>query len=110
MANAFKRKVQSSVGVTITTIGAYTVPAATQVTVIGLTVANVTGNNIVVSVTLYNGATDYYIVKDCPIPIGSSVVVVGGDQKVVLEPGDSIRVVSNTAASADCILSILEMA
>lgn len=105
----FKRKVQSAVGTTITSVGGYTVAAATQVTVIGLTVANLTTSNIFVDVTLYNGATDYYIVKGCPIPVGGSVVIVGGDQKVVLETGDSIRVKSDVAASADVIMSILEI-
>lgn len=111
MANTFKRKVQASIGTTLTSVGTYTVPASTQVTIIGLTVANTSVSNITVDVTLYNGVTDYYIVKNCPVPIGSSVVIIGGDQKVVLESGDSVRVKqSDAAASADVIMSILEIA
>lgn len=106
---AFKRKVQASVGTVITAIGGYTVGAGLQVTIIGLTIANRTAGNIFVDVTLYNGATDYYIVKGAPVPAGGSIVIVGGDQKVVMEPGDSVRVLSDVAASADAIMSILEI-
>jgi hypothetical protein len=37
------------------------------------------------------------------------MVVVGGLQKVVLESGDFISVVSSAAASADVIVSVLEI-
>ena len=50
-----------------------------------------------------------YLVKDAPIPVGGSLVVIGGDQKVVLEPGDRIKVTSNTASSADVVLSHLDI-
>lgn len=109
MANTFKRKLQQNIGTTVTTVGGYTVPAATQVTVIGLTVSNITAVNIVVEVSVYSGAIDYFIVKNCPVPVGGTVVLVGGDQKIVLETGDAIRVKSDTATSADCIMSILEI-
>jgi hypothetical protein len=33
---------------------------------------------------------------------------VGGDQKLVLETGDLIRVVSDTASSVDTIVSVME--
>jgi len=36
-------------------------------------------------------------------------VVVGGDQKVVLETNDSIKVKSDTATSVDAVMSILEI-
>ena len=60
--------------------------------------------------TRTSGAQDsVYIIKDAPIPVGSSLIVVGGEQKVVMEPGDTLKVTSNTASSADVVLSILEI-
>lgn len=109
MANAFKRKLSRSVGVTLTAVGAYTVPAATQVTVIGLVVSNTSAASVLVDVTVYDGANDTYLVKSCPIPAGGSVIVVGGDQKLVLEVGDSVRIKSDTATSIDAVMSILEL-
>ena len=36
-------------------------------------------------------------------------MVVGGDQKVVMEPGDVFTVTSDTASSADVVLSHLDI-
>jgi hypothetical protein len=50
-----------------------------------------------------------YLIKAAPVPVGSSLVVVGGEQKVVLNASDVLKVTSNTASSADVALSILEI-
>lgn len=44
MANNFKLKTKASVGVT--TVGIYTAPASTTTTVLGITLANVSGSSI----------------------------------------------------------------
>ena len=109
MANAFKNKTQRQIGTSLTAIESYTVGGSTETTVIGLTIANTTTSPIEVDATLNDGSNDFYIVKDAPVPAGGSLVAVGGDQKVVLMPGDSIKVKSDTATSADVIMSILEI-
>ena len=92
MANTFKNRTLRAVGTGATDVGAVVAPS-TQTTLIGMTVANITTN----------------IVKTAPIPTGGSLVVLGGDQKVVLMTGDKITVTSNTASSADVIMSFLEI-
>ena len=109
MANTFKRKVSQGIGTSATAIGSYTVGAGTQTTVIGLTCANVTTTAVTVDVILNDGSTNTYIVKGATVPSGGSLVVVGGDQKVVLEPNDSVTVTASTASSVDAIMSILEI-
>jgi hypothetical protein len=109
MANTFTRKLSRSIGTSLTAVGSYTVGASTDVTVIGLTVANRTASQVLVDATLNDGSNDTYIVKDAPVPAGSSLVIVGGDQKVVLTTNDSIKVKSDTASSVDAIMSILEI-
>ena len=109
MANAFKNKTQRQIGTSLTAIESYTVGGSTETTVIGLTIANTTTSPIEVDATLNDGSNDFYIVKNAPVPAGGSLVAVGGDQKVVLMPGDSIKVKSDTATSADVIMSILEI-
>ena len=109
MANTFKRKVSQGIGTSATAIGGYTVGAGTQTTVIGLTCANVTTTAVTVDVILNDGTTDTYIVKGATVPSGGSLVVVGGDQKVVLEPNDSVTVTASTASSVDAIMSVLEI-
>jgi len=113
MANAFKSKTDTAVGTSAATV--YTCPSSTETTIIGLTVANIVTSQIEIDVQLdastrTSGAQDsVYIIKDAPIPVGSSLVVVGGEQKVVMEPGDTLKVTSNTASSGDVVLSILEI-
>lgn len=109
MANTFTRKLSRSIGTSATAIGSYTVGSSTETTIIGLTLSNRTASQVLADVTLNDGSNDTYMVKDAPIPAGSSLVVVGGDQKVVLVTGDSIKVTSDTASSIDAIMSILEI-
>jgi hypothetical protein len=43
------------------------------------------------------------------VPPGSNIILVGGEQKVVLETGDSLTLRSNVASSVDIVLSALEI-
>ena len=108
MANAFKLKTDTAVGTSAATI--YTCPSSTETTIIGLAIANIVSSQIAVDVQIENNDGDnIYVVKAAPVPAGSSLVVVGGDQKVVLEASDVLKVTSDTASSADVSLSILEI-
>ena len=108
MANTFKNRTLRAVGTSPADVGAV-VAASTQTTLIGMTVANITSGVIAVTVTLGDGTNTTNIVKTAPIPTGGSLVVLGGDQKVVLMTGDKITVTSDTASSADVIMSFLEI-
>ena len=73
-----------------------------------MTVSNVSGSSVNVTVTYNDGSSDTNIVKNAPLPSGGSLVPIGGDQKIVLTTGDSIKVSSNTASSIDAIISVLQ--
>lgn len=109
MPNNFKRKLSRSIGTSLTQVGSYAVPSSTEVTVIGLDISNTSSSQVLVDATLNDGSNDTYLIKEAPIPSGGSLVVIGGDQKVVLEPTDSIKVKSDTASSVDVVMSILEI-
>jgi hypothetical protein len=109
MANSFKRKLSRSIGTSLTAVGSYTVGSSTEVTVIGLVVSNTTASQVLVDATVNDGANDTYLIKDAPVPSGGAIVIVGGDQKVVLEVGDSLKVKSSAASSVDVVMSILEI-
>ena len=86
-------------------------PSSTTTTVIGLTCANVTSTSpIKVSIRVYDnsGTAHYYVVKNAEIYEGSALVAVGGDQKLVLETSDIVKIVSDTASSVDTIISVME--
>ena len=108
--NTFKRKLSASVGTTATAVGGYQVELNIQTTVIGLACANRTASQITTSAYLEaSDGTIVYLIKDAPIPSGGSLIIIGGDQKVVMELSDQIKVVSDTASSLDVVMSILEI-
>lgn len=108
MANAFKLVTDTGVGTTAATV--HTGAASTETTIIGLSVANIHTAQIEVDVQLENNDGDnIYLIKAAPVPVGSSLVVIGGEQKVVMNASDVLKVTSNTASSADVALSILEI-
>jgi len=109
MANAFKNSITGSIGTS--GVKVYETPSATSTTVIGVNVANVNSNNISVSVMMRDTSANktVYIVKDALIVPGSSDILVGGEQKLVLEAGDFLSVTSSLSNSADVIVSVLEI-
>ena len=100
MANVFKNYTSASVGTSPVTV--YTVPSSTTAVLIGCNIANRTASSINVDVQL--GST--YIVKGAPVPAGSALGVLDG--KIIAETTETIVVTSDTASSADVILSALE--
>jgi hypothetical protein len=109
MANIFKNKVAANIGTGGTAL--YTVPSATTATVIGLSIANTTASNITVDVQITDtsAGVTIFLIENAIITPGSNIVVVGGEQKVVLETTDIVTVTSSVNSSADAILSVLEI-
>jgi len=109
MANTFKNSAVAATGTSEVTV--YTTPSSTTTTVIGLTCANVTSTSpIKVSIRVYDDSASayFYVVKNAEIFEGGALVAVGGDQKLVLETGDILKVVSDTTNSVDVIVSYME--
>lgn len=107
MANTFKNNFQQNIGQTVTTV--YTAVSGVQATVIGMSVANITNSDVLVNVLVNSAGSDYFLVKNATIEPGSALIPVGGDQKLVLEASDFLRVQSDTASSLDVIVSVLEI-
>jgi hypothetical protein len=107
MANTFKNSFGKNVGTSASTV--YTTPSSTQTTVIGLSIANTTTGVVTADVYVTSGGVDYFMVKGATIPAGGALVPVGGDQKLVLEAADDLKVVSSAATSLDVICSVLEI-
>ena len=109
MANTFKNAAAAATGTS--EVSVYTVPSSTTTTVIGLTCANVTSTSPVkVSIRVFDASATahFYVVKNAEIFEGGALVAVGGDQKLVLETGDVIKIISDTASSIDTIVSVME--
>ena len=107
MANTFKLKTKANVGVTTSNV--YTVPSATTTVVIGVTLANTTGSSINVGVGVTRASSDdVKLMKNVPIPQGSSFEFMAGN-KVVLETTDTLTAESDVSNSLDVALTIMEI-
>ena len=113
MANTFKLTSKGSIGVT--TVGVYTAPSSTTTVIIGITCANTSGSGIHVGVGITRagasvgvGSDNIKLIKDVPIPQGSSFEFMQGN-KIVLETTDSFTAKSDTNNSLDVALTIMEI-
>ena len=107
MANTFKLKTKANVGTATSDV--YVVPSATTTVVIGVTLANTTGSSINVGVGVTRASTDdVNLMKNVPIPQGSSFEFMAGN-KVVLETTDTLNAVSDVNNSLDVALTIMEI-
>ena len=107
MANNFKNYFLKNA--TTSAANVYAPAAATQATVIGMTIGNTTASPISANVTVVSGGTTHFMVQNATISNGGALVPIGGDQKLVLEFGDYIQVQTSASNSADVILSVLEI-
>jgi mannose-6-phosphate isomerase class I len=110
MASTFKNALKSGVGTT--PVVCYTTPVSTTTTVIGLSIANTHNATIYVDVDVTDTSAGVTAKagKQLLVPVRGSIIVIGGDQKLVLEAGDIVTITSSTANSADVIMSVLEVA
>ena len=107
MANTFTSYMNKDVGTSAATV--VTVGASTQTTLIGMSCANTTTSPVTVDAYITRSAVNYYLVEGATVPVGGSLVIVGGDQKVVLITSDALKVVSSTASSIDVVTSVLNI-
>ena len=104
MAQNFRRYTSNDVGTSAATL----FTADSYDTVVGISVANVTASAVVASVYINDSSNDIYLVKDVSIPSGSALQVLDGGAKFVVQSGDSLKVVSDTASSLDVWVSTVD--
>jgi len=115
MANAFKvitRDVCPASAGTPETL--YTVQSGSTIVVLGLNLANVHTAQVTASVTLVSTTTQTsqtqnttaHIIKDAPIPSGSTLAVLDG--KIILNVGDIIKIDCSVADKISASMSYME--
>ena len=95
----------------------YTTPGSTTTVVLGIMVANVHSSQVTASVKLVSDTsgggrtatnTTTFLVKDAPVPVGSSLELLSGN-KVVLETTDKIQIDCSVADKVSVTMSIMEI-
>lgn len=107
MAQNFRRYIERAIGTSATDI-----PDGTDFdsydTIVGINLANIVTQQISVSVYIANSGNNYYLIKDAPIPAGSALQVLAGGAKFVVQSGDRLYIVSDTASSVDAVVSAVD--
>ena len=104
MAQNFRRYTSNDIGTSAATL----FTADSYDTVVGISVANITASAVTASVYINDGSNDIYLIKDAPIPSGSALQVLDGGAKFVVESGDALKVISDTASSLDVWVSAVD--
>jgi len=104
LAQNFRRFTSNAVGTSPATIHT----ANSYDTIVGISVSNILTTAINVDVYINDSANDIYLVKTAPIPSGGSLQILDGGAKVVVQNNDAIKVVSDTASSADVWVSMVD--
>ena len=104
MAQNFRRNTSNNVGTS--PVSVYT--ADSFDTIVGIALTNVHSSSINVDCYINDGANDRHLVKSAPIPVGSQLQLIDGGAKVVVQSGDVIKVVSDTASSCDVWVSAVD--
>ena len=107
MANVFNNQLTADIGTTPVTV--YSTNSVTKATVIGINISNNTTATVTADIILDDGVTQIYIVKGARIPAGTALAAMGGDQKLVVNESSTLSVQTDTAASSDVVVSVLEI-
>ena len=104
MAQNFRRYINRNIGTSASTI----LTADSYDTIVGINIANTTGSAVNASVYITNSTLDYYLIKSAPIPSGSALQVIDGGAKIIVQSGDALKIVSDTATSLDTVVSTVD--
>ena len=77
--------------------------------IVGLRLANILTSTVTCSIFVSEGgSTTRYLVKDLSIPPASSVELVNGGAKIVLQTGDILKGIASAASSVDVWCSVVD--
>jgi hypothetical protein len=109
MATFFKNRLESEIGTSEVEVIATLVNA--RVTVIGLSLTNLTNDVVQATIRLENTAdsTSAFYIKNALVPPNQSLRVINGGEKLVLAGNMKVYVQSNTADSLDLTASFVEI-
>jgi hypothetical protein len=76
--------------------------------VVGVRLVNVSSTSINVHCTIERSSADTELAVNLPIPAGSSLELIDGGSKIILQSGDKIKAKSDTASSLKAVVSYID--
>ena len=104
MAQDFERAFARNVGTSAVSL----VTSNSDDALIGIRVTNVLAATIQVDVYISSGGNDYHLAKNLSIPQGSGYELIQDGSKVNILNGDVLKIKSDTASSADVLVSFID--
>lgn len=109
MAQIFKNKYALDVGTSFVELYGPS-GEVTYSIVVGFTISNKMLNEILIDVRVIDSTnvTTAYLCSDSKLSVGSTLMLAGDLQKIILKPGDTIEIKSNEVASVDVSMAVME--
>ena len=105
MAQNFRNQLTSGIGTSFQDI---LDAANTFDAIIGIRLANTSGQTISVTVVIERSSNDFVIVKNAEILQGSSLELIDGGSKINLHSGDKVKAISSVGSSLDTVVSLID--
>ena len=107
MAQDFERTITKDIDASLTDIRA---KSNSDDAIVGLRLANTSASTISADVVITDNsdAVVGYLIKNAPIPSGSSLELIDGGAKIVLQSGDKLRAKSDATDSMDVVVSAVD--
>jgi hypothetical protein len=81
------------------------VPSGSVYKINSIFCANVDGTNAAdISVSIYNGTTDFYLAKTIAVPADATQIISTKETYFYLEEGDSIRAIANASSDLELVI------
>lgn len=109
MAQVFKNKYALDVGTSFIELYG-TSGTVTYSIITGMTISNKKLNEILIDVRIIdsNNIMTAYLIINSKLSVGSTLLLAGNLQKIILKPGDTIEISSNEVASVDVTMAVIE--
>ena len=110
MANTFKSDVKANVvtdALSASTTVLVTASGSSTLVLLSILLSNKVASSTDVDVFLETAGDDVFLIKNAPVPAGSSLEIIAGS-KIIMESSDVLRVRAGTATALDVSVSYLE--
>ena len=110
MANTFKSDTKANVVtavITDNTAVVVTAGGSSTLVLLSVLLSNKVASSADVDVYLESGGDDVYLLRNAPVPAGSSFEVISGS-KIIMEANDKLRIRTGTTNAIDATVSYLD--
>ena len=110
MANTFKSDVKANVvtdALSASTTVLVTASGSSTLVLFSILLSNKVASSTDVDVFLETAGDDVFLIKNAPVPAGSSLEIISGS-KIIMEANDKLKIRAATASAIDATVSYLD--